>query len=702
MPKLPGATQNRARVVSVSNQTAQAAENYFQRGWSGILEFPAGEKSPPPTGRTGYEGINLPLDQCLRRFRGGRTNLGLRLPPTVVAIDVDAYSTAKGEKTGDQTLVELERKLGPLPATWSSTARGTDSPSRQYLFRVPEGTHLRAGKNVGFAGIDLIQYFHRYTVCWPSTNAKADGAQYRWYRPDGSDSDGQVPSTVELPELPRKWIDELADPNARGRAFSKVTSEQVTTWLKEHDDGFPLKQNTVPAKALREIQAELESGAGRHDVGMTGQLRLVRLMEQGKRGSAEALQELHDEFVAAVSADRGGQGDFVAEEEWDRGLVGAIGEVQSRPTGSEQHAQQQRPEEAGEYVDWTPQNPDAVLDGTYQRLVPTLLRRRDGHSLLYPGKTNAIHGESESGKSWIALIAVAEVLARPEGRVLYIDYEDDIQEIIGRLQALGVSKDVLTFEADRFRYVQPQGSTKNKLNRDPVLRLVAQSWTLVVVDAATESLSLEGLSGRDENEVAEWAARLPKRFARQGACALWIDHVVKDREGRGRFGIGSQHKMAVASGATYSVEVKEGMAPGARAELMMYVAKDRPGSVRRVAGRWNKSNRLQLAAKVIVDSDEDGRNVDVELWEPKDDEPEIQTSEDLRHQDERNRILAIVTKDPGLSISAVCRRASGTDRPTPKWKKAIDRYVAQGLIRTDRKGTAHTVWPATERPDLPT
>jgi hypothetical protein len=620
----------------------------------------------------------------------------------VVAIDVDAYSTAKGAKTGDQTLIELEAKLGPLPATWSSTARGADSPSRQYLFRVPEGTHLRAGKNVGFAGIDLIQYFHRYTVCWPSTNAKAGGAQYRWYRPDRADSDGQVPSTVELPELPRKWIDELADLNANGRAFSKVSGEQVTAWLREHDDGFPLKRNTVPAKALREITTELESGAGRHDVAMTGQLRLVRLMEQGKRGSAEALQELHDEFVAAVSADRGADGDFVAEEEWGRGLVGAIGEIQSHPTGSEQDPPQQRSEEAGEYVDWTPLDPDAILDGTYRRLVPTLLRRRDGHSLLYPGKTNAIHGESESGKSWIALIACAEVLNNPQGgRVLYIDYEDDLQEVVGRLLALGVSQDSLRYGADRFRYVQPQGSSKNKLNRDPVLRLVAQSWTLVVVDAATESLSIEGLSGRDENEVAEWAARLPKRFARQGACALWIDHVVKDREGRGRFGIGSQHKMAVASGATYSVEVKQGMAPGARAELLMYVAKDRPGSVRRVAGRWNKSNRLQLAAKVIVDSDEDGRNVDVELWEPKDDdEPQAgpRTWDEIRQGDDVRRIVAEVAKSPGIAKGPLMDRCGGRGRDR---SELIDRCIAEGVLRNAGTGSRYALWPAAEHSNLP-
>lgn len=41
---------------------------------------------------------------------------------------------------------------------------------------------------------------------------------------------------------------------------------------------------------------------------------------------------------------------------------------------------------------------------------PTVLRRTDGHGVFYAGQVNSLFGEPESGKTWIALAAAAEVL----------------------------------------------------------------------------------------------------------------------------------------------------------------------------------------------------------------------------------------------------------------------------------------------------
>jgi hypothetical protein len=46
---------------------------------------------------------------------------------------------------------------------------------------------------------------------------------------------------------------------------------------------------------------------------------------------------------------------------------------------------------------------------------PQVLRRSDGHALFYKGQVNMLFGEPESGKTWVALAAVTEVLGR--GRI---------------------------------------------------------------------------------------------------------------------------------------------------------------------------------------------------------------------------------------------------------------------------------------------
>lgn len=593
--------------VTPRTLASRAVGQYYRAGWTGVLEFDPGRKSPPPGERTGYTGQDLDVAQVRSLVcQQGLTNLGLRLPRTVVAIDVDVYDKAKGTKAGDKTLATLEKRLGKLPATWSSTARGQDSPSRQYLFRVPEGTHLRKGNKLTeeWPGIDLIQWFHRYTICWPSTNDEAGGAQYRWYRSDGTDSEGQVPRVEELPELPEEWIEELTDPEG-GQPFARP-SGSVSEWLAAHDDGHDVPDTGPVRRAFEAAERDMYSGAGRHDVMIRHQTNLVRLVEKGRKGALEALRELQSTFVAAVGADRR-PGE--AEAEWDRALAGAVGEIVNNPSAN------------ADASSWEPKNPDAVLAGTYVRLEPTILERNDGKCLLYSGKTHWIAGEPESGKSWITLIAAAQILCDPKGgRVLFVDYEDDMPEVVGRLLALGVPRPVLAFAADRFRYVQPETAHDASSALAAFATLLTQTWALVILDAVTEALSMEGKSGREENEFADWATRVPKRFAQKtGAAVVCVDHVVKSTEHRGRWAIGSQHKLAVVSGVSYQVEVVEEIAPGQEGSLLVWVAKDRIGSVRRIASNWDKSTKMKLAARVVLDAT-DENSIQTRVWEPKDED----------------------------------------------------------------------------------
>jgi bifunctional DNA primase/polymerase-like protein/AAA domain-containing protein len=657
----------------------KAVGQYARAGWTGILEFNPGRKSPPPDNRTGYTGQDLDLGKVRQRVGRGKTNIGLRLPQDVVAIDVDVYNKTKGTKAGDKTLAKLEKQLGKLPPTWTSTARGADSPSRQYMFRIPYGTHLKKGNKLAenMPGIDLIQWFHRYTICWPSTNDEAGGAQYLWYTPDGSAAD-RVPQVKELPYLPDAWVQELTDPEG-GHGFPK--SDEVRAWLNEHDDGEEIPDRGTVARAYERAEREIYSGQGRHDVMIRNQTNLVRLIEKRKPGAFEALRELETTFISAVSGDRR-PGE--AEAEWERALAGAVGEVKANPTQAE----------AG--PSWAPQNPDAVLAGNYVRLEPTFLSRNDGRCLLYAGKTHWISGEPESGKSWLALITVAQILTDPHGgRCLYIDYEDDMPEVYGRLLALGVPASVLRWSADRFRYVQPHSAHDHSYELSEFAKLLTQSWALVVLDAVTEALSTEGRSGREENELADWANRVPKRFAQQtGAAVVCIDHVVKSLDNRGRWAIGSQHKLAVVSGVAYSVDVQEEIAPGQEGSLLVWVAKDRIGSVRRVSSNWDKSTKMKLAARVVIDATDEA-DLAVQIWEPKDEDRNARpavSSSNLRRGSEPK----LSDTDLKSAIDGVLQaRGASTltelrDMKLGKYERvrdAVNEMVEQGFLsRLSRRG----------------
>jgi hypothetical protein len=65
-----------------------------------------------------------------------------------------------------------------------------------------------------------------------------------------------------------------------------------------------------------------------------------------------------------------------------------------------------------------------------------------------------------------------------------------------------------------------------------------------VVDGVTKAMVLQGLDIRDNKDVAEFLTKLARPLADAGAAVLLIDHVTKDREGRGRWELGAHHKLA--------------------------------------------------------------------------------------------------------------------------------------------------------------
>jgi len=107
---------------------------------------------------------------------------------------------------------------------------------------------------------------------------------------------------------------------------------------------------------------------------------------------------------------------------------------------------------------------------------------------------------------------------------------------------------------------------------------------------------LHGLDPLSNPDVERFFEMLPRRLARRGLPVLLTDHVTKDREGRGRYAIGAQHKLAAIDGAAYSLAVVRPFGRGLAGAALLTVTKDRPGYVRQAAGPGGRIGELRVAS----------------------------------------------------------------------------------------------------------
>lgn len=282
---------------------ADSVVTYAQAGWPCILPVPPASKYPPPIGFTGADGRDTdPLTLVEFATHHGGDSLALRMPDGVVGIDVDQYLKGDKQKNGLTTLTNAATTWGPLPATWSSTARGDASgpgASRVLLYRVPA---RRYAPQLG-ADVEVIQRHHRYCVVWPSTNPET-GTQYRWYRPDGSPAaPGEVPSPHDLAELPPAWVAGLAEgATEQGPSAADAASGSVMLNHLLADDRRECAEITsVRLTATAELAAA-EAGS-RHDACSARVYQLVQLGAAGHTGTAGAIQALRDAWLLATASE---------------------------------------------------------------------------------------------------------------------------------------------------------------------------------------------------------------------------------------------------------------------------------------------------------------------------------------------------------------------------------------------------------------
>jgi len=296
-------------VTDAPRTYADHVVDYAQAGWPCILPVPPRDKYPPPVGFTGAEGRDTdPLQ--LVRFATERPgdSIALRMPEGVIGIDVDQYLKGEAHKRGAETLAAYVERWGPLPATWTSTAREPGGPSRIHFFRVPPRRYATKLATETTSDVEIIQRHHRYAVVAPSPHPGA-GAPYRWYGPDGAASD-LPPKPVELPELPSAWVEGLAEgaTEAAAAASDPARGQQLLDQLL--DDHRPECAEVTSARLQATNELAGADAGSRHDT-MTARVHhLVQLAASGHTGAGAAFLELRDAWAQLTAGeDREGEYD---------------------------------------------------------------------------------------------------------------------------------------------------------------------------------------------------------------------------------------------------------------------------------------------------------------------------------------------------------------------------------------------------------
>jgi hypothetical protein len=217
--------------------------------------------------------------------------------------------------------------------------------------------------------------------------------------------------------------------------------------------------------------------------------------------------------------------------------------------------------------------------------------------LLYPAKRTVLSGETESMKTWLALILCkAELdIGLPVG---WVDLDAmGPGALLERLQLLGVDDDTI---AENFLYYEPSEMLTPEKTRAVTDTIEARGIRLFVIDAFNPILSLHGLDPDKNPDIEKFWRHIADPITRAGAAPVLLDHVVKNADNRGKYSTGSERK---ASGAIVHIGFKllEPLTKGGRGRTLLNVHKDRPGYLQRPS-----------IGRLVLTSDNDGIHYEIE------------------------------------------------------------------------------------------
>ena len=333
---------------------------------------------------------------------------------------------------------------------------------------------------------------------------------------------------------------------------------------------------------------------------------------------------------------------------------------------------------------WEPVDLGPYLRGEVVIPEPSLgIVRSDGLRLLYPGREHAVVGETESGKTWLALGCVAAELTAGN-TVVYSHYEEGDPVItLERLQLLGVDRETCS---RLLRFVAPCEPPR----REWIKALLVPVPTLVVHDGVNEALTMLGASV-DMDGASLFRRVLVRPFLRAGAATLACDHVPMTRDGSRRDAIGTVHKGNTIDGARIMLENSAPFGREMRGASRVYVTKDRPGYLRS-SGRPGKTPGKTFMGMLVVDDADTFQPLSMMFYAPKDDDGDSAGERDPGDE-LADTVWQLIAARPDRTVESIRQlraalRAVKSGARNTAVRDAVDDLVESGRLTEVPKGTA--------------
>lgn len=299
----------------------------------------------------------------------------------------------------------------------------------------------------------------------------------------------------------------------------------------------------------------------------------------------------------------------------------------------------------------------AVKAGETLTPAPSMVRMDTGKCVMYPGTLTSLAAPPDSGKGMFWAKASADVMADGKS-VICVDLEENAENRIARLLSIGVPE--LTIR-DRFAYFRPWDPIGDPTRLDGVM--TEHQPAMAILDSVGEGMAVEGLNPLDNSDAAKWINTYARYFQRHGCAVLIVDHQVKNKDDRGRYAIGAQHKLAVMDLAL-TLEVVEPMGRGKRGRVKITWAKDRPGF-------WGRGHH----ADMVVNSTGDTIDITIEQVQGID--------TDFRPTARMESVSRLIEANPGIGKDEIRQTVGGRASITDDARTYL---VSDGFVEARQEG----------------
>ena len=289
--------------------------------------------------------------------------------------------------------------------------------------------------------------------------------------------------------------------------------------------------------------------------------------------------------------------------------------------------------------------------------------------LLYKGKVHTIYGEPGGMKSWFCQVIAAQVVEE-SGTVLFVDLENSRKSLCDRFRYLGLSQEDLK----SIDVINPD-TVFSAAERQLVEKYCSErAYELIVLDGTTDAMALFGLNPNDSIDFARFDKGLLKPLAATGAAVIYVDHVVKNKDERGGWGTGSQHKKAAIDGAAFGVDPVSSFGKGRTGKARVILHKDKNGDLPQHALDGDHST----IAELDMHSNPDTHAIKATLANPS---PDL--NPDFRPTIIMAKIAAYVERNPGLSRDVIIKMSGVGDGKREWVRLAFQLLEAEGFIAQD-------------------